>query len=221
MAMQVILLERIERLGQMGDIVKVKPGFARNFLLPQKKALRATDENRKYFETQRAQLEAINLKRREEAEAVAEPLSGMVVTLIRSASDMGHLYGSVTSRDIADAITTNGVTAERNQIVLNRPIKDLGLHPIKVTLHPEVSVEITANVARTEDEAAIQLERGTAIIGEDHLEDEEEAPEGPEHPFESAPAPEDLVEEGVEVDVEVEAAPAAEAPADEEEKPAE
>ena len=196
MAMQVILLERIERLGQMGDVVKVKPGFARNFLLPQNKALRATDENRKYFETQRAQLEANNLKRREEAQAVAEPLAGMVVTLIRQASDMGHLYGSVTSRDLAEAVTANGVTVERSQVILDRPIKELGLHPIRVALHPEVSVEITANVARTEDEAAIQLERGTAVIGEDHLEEEEEeAQEGPEHPFESAPAEEEQPEQ--------------------------
>jgi large subunit ribosomal protein L9 len=188
----VILLERIERLGQMGDVVKVRPGFARNFLLPQKKALRATADNRKYFDTQRTQLEAVNLKRREEAQAIAEPLSGMVVTLIRSASDMGHLYGSVTSRDLSDAVTANGVSIERNQIVLNRPIKALGLHPIRVTLHPEVSVEITANVARTADEAAIQLERGTAVLGEDqYTEDEAEAQDGPEHPFESAPEPEE------------------------------
>lgn len=188
MAVQVILLERIERLGQMGDVVKVRPGFARNFLLPQKKALRATDDNRKYFETQRTQLEAVNLKRREEAEAISEPLSGMVVTLIRSASDMGHLYGSVTSRDLAEAVSANGVSIERNQIVLNRPIKALGLHPIRVALHPEVSVEITANVARTADEAVIQLERGTAVIGDDqYADDEVEEQAGPEHPFESAP----------------------------------
>jgi large subunit ribosomal protein L9 len=176
MPMQVILLERIERLGQMGDVVKVKPGFARNFLLPQRKALRATKENRTLFDSQRVQLEAMNLKRREEAEAVAKPLDGMVVTLIRQASDMGQLYGSVTSRDLSEAVTTNGVTVERSQIVLNRPIKALGLHPVRVSLHPEVSVEITVNVARTEDEAKIQLERGTAVLGEEQFADEEEAP---------------------------------------------
>lgn len=173
MPMQVILLERIERLGQMGDVVKVKPGFARNFLLPQRKALRATKENRTLFDSQRAQLEAVNLKRRQEAEAVAKPLAGMVVTLIRQASDMGQLYGSVSSRDLADAVTANGVTIERSQVVLNRPIKMLGLHPVRVSLHPEVSVEITVNVARTEDEAAIQLARGVAVIGDDQYDDDD------------------------------------------------
>lgn len=171
--MDVILLERIERLGQMGDVVKVRPGFARNYLLPKRKALRATKENKALFETQRAQLEAANLKRREEAEAVAGPLDGMVVTLIRQASDMGQLYGSVTSRDLADAVTANGVTIQRNQIVLNRPIKALGLHNVRVSLHPEVAVEITVNVARTEDEAAVQLERGTAVLGTEQFEEEE------------------------------------------------
>lgn len=191
--MQVILLERIERLGQMGDVVKVKPGFARNFLLPQRKALRATKENRALFESQRAQLEAINLKRREEAEALAKPLDGMVVTLIRQASDMGQLYGSVTSRDLAEAVTANGVTIQRSQVVLNRPIKSLGLHPVRITLHPEVSVEITVNVARTEDEAAIQLERGTAVIGDEQYAEEAEDAAAEEaaaagEPAEAAPA---------------------------------
>jgi large subunit ribosomal protein L9 len=193
MPMQVILLERIERLGQMGDVVKVKPGFARNFLLPQRKALRATKENRALFESQRAQLEAINLKRREEAEALAKPLDGMVVTLIRQASDMGQLYGSVTSRDLAEAVTANGVTIQRSQVVLNRPIKSLGLHPVRITLHPEVSVEITVNVARTEDEAAIQLERGTAVIGDEQYAEEAEDAAAEEaaaagEPAEAAPA---------------------------------
>lgn len=188
MPMQVILLERIERLGQMGDVVKVKPGFARNFLLPQRKALRATKENRALFESQRAQLEAINLKRREEAEALAKPLDGMVVTLIRQASDMGQLYGSVTSRDLAEAVTANGVTIQRSQVVLNRPIKSLGLHPVRITLHPEVSVEITVNVARTEDEAAIQLERGTAVIGDEQYAEEAEEAAAAGEPAEAAPA---------------------------------
>lgn len=172
--MEVILLERIERLGQMGDVVRVKSGFARNFLLPKRKALRATQDNRALFETQRAQLEATNLQRREEAQALAGPLDGMVVTIIRQASDMGQLYGSVTSRDLSDAVTTNGVTVDRNQIVLNRPIKTLGLHQVRVNLHPEVSVEITANVARTEDEAVIQFERGTAVLGDEQYNEPEE-----------------------------------------------
>lgn len=206
--MNVILLERIERLGQMGDVVKVRPGFARNYLLPQRKALRATKENKSLFEAQRAQLEAINLKRREEAEAVSGPLDGMVVTLIRQASDMGQLYGSVTSRDLADAVTANGVTVQRSQIVLNRPIKTLGLHTVRISLHPEVAVEITANVARTEDEAAVQLERGTAVIGIDQFEEdeadsyeasEEETAEATEETAdadtEAAPAGEDAAEE--------------------------
>ncbi|MEZ5666214.1 MAG: 50S ribosomal protein L9 [Alphaproteobacteria bacterium] len=192
--MQVILLERIERLGQMGDVVNVKPGFARNFLLPQRKALRATDSNRALFETQRAQLEAVNLKRRQEAEAVAGPLDGMTVTLIRQASDMGQLYGSVTSRDISEAVTANGVTVARSQIVLNRPIKTLGLHQIRVVLHPEVAVEVTANVARTEDEAAIQLERGTAVLGVEQFEEEAEDEAIAEEPAE--PAAEEATEAG-------------------------
>lgn len=191
MPMQVILLERIERLGQMGDVVNVRPGFARNFLLPQRKALRATRENRSLFESQRAQLEATNLKRREEAQAAAEPLDGMIVTLIRQASDMGQLYGSVTSRDLSEAVTAKGVTIERSQIVLNRPIKTLGLHTIRVALHPEVSVEITANVARTEDEAAIQLKRGSAVLGEDQFaEEEQEEPSTEFQPSEPAEAAE-------------------------------
>ena len=161
--MDVILLERIEKLGQMGDVVTVKPGYARNFLLPQKKALRATDENRSHFESQRAQLEAENLKKRQEAEAVASKIEDLDVILIRQAGDSGQLYGSVSARDISDSITELGVTIGRGQVLLDRAIKELGLHPIRISLHPEVSVELTVNVARTEDEAATQREHGQSI----------------------------------------------------------
>jgi large subunit ribosomal protein L9 len=154
--MDVILLERIERLGQMGDVVKVKPGFARNYLLPQKKALRATKENREYFEKQRAQLEAQNLTRRQDAEQVATKLDGVSVVIIRQAGEFGQLYGSVTTRDIATAITGAGFTVDRRQILLDVPIKTLGLHKTRVALHPEVTVAVTLNVAPSEEEAAMQ-----------------------------------------------------------------
>jgi len=161
--MEVILLERIEKLGQMGDVVTVKPGFARNFLLPQKKALRASDENRSSFESQRAQLEAENLERRKDAEAVASKIEALNIFLIRQAGDSGQLYGSVSARDIADTVSEAGVTIARGQVMLDRPIKELGLHPVRVVLHPEVQVEVTANVARNEDEAELQRERGISI----------------------------------------------------------
>ena len=154
--MDVILLERIERLGQMGDVVKVKPGFARNYLLPQKKALRATKENREYFEKQRAQLEAQNLTRRQDAEQVATKLDGIALIVIRQAGEFGQLYGSVTTRDIATAITGAGFTVDRRQILLDVPIKTLGLHKTRVALHPEVTVSVTLNVAPSEEEAAMQ-----------------------------------------------------------------
>lgn len=154
--MQVILLERIGRLGQMGDVVTVKDGFARNFLLPQKKALRATEANRAQFESQRAQLEANNLDLKREAEAIAEKLDGQIFVSIRSAGDTGQLYGSVATRDIAEVVTENGFTIDRRQVVLERPIKNLGLHPVTIALHPEVSVTVQLNVARSEDEAERQ-----------------------------------------------------------------
>lgn len=165
--MEVILLERIEKLGQMGDVVTVKPGYARNFLLPRKKAMRATESNRAVFEAQRAQLEAENLKRREEAEAVAEKLDGMSVVLIRQAGDSGQLYGSVTARDISDAVTEAGVTINRNQVAMDKVIKTLGLHAVKVRLHPEVSLDITGNVARSEEEAVTQAETGKMVSAEE------------------------------------------------------
>lgn len=154
--MQVILLERVAKLGQMGDVVKVKDGYGRNYLLPQGKALRATEANIKGFEARKAQLEAQNLETRKEAEAVGAKLDGQVFIVIRSASDAGALYGSVTTRDVADAATEGGFTVGRGQVVLDRPIKDLGLHTVTVTLHPEVAVKISVNVARSVEEAALQ-----------------------------------------------------------------
>jgi large subunit ribosomal protein L9 len=154
--MQVVLLERVAKLGQMGEVVAVKDGYARNFLLPQGKALRATEANLKRFETDRAQLEARNLELRAEAEKVAKKLDGQSFTVIRSASDGGALYGSVTPRDIAESATAGGFSLDRRQVALDHPIKDLGLHPITITLHPEVTATITINVARSPDEAELQ-----------------------------------------------------------------
>lgn len=154
--MQVILLERVAKLGQMGEVVSVKDGYARNFLLPQRKALRATDANIKVFEAQKAQLEARNLETRKEAEALAAKLDGQTFVVIRAASDTGALYGSVTTRDAADAAIEGGFSLMRSQIVLDKPIKELGLHHVTVTLHPEVSVSIVINVARSADEAVLQ-----------------------------------------------------------------
>lgn len=162
--MDVILLERIEKLGQMGDVVSVKPGFARNFLLPEGKALRATDNNKALFETQRAQLEAENLKRKQDAEAVADKMGDVTVVLIRQAGDAGQLYGSVTARDIAEAVTEAGATIKRSQVVLADPIKTIGMHEVKVTLHSEVTITVTANVARSTDEAKTQEETGGAVL---------------------------------------------------------
>lgn len=160
--MEVILLERIARLGQMGDQVRVKDGYARNFLLPTGKALRATEANKKRFEAQRIELEARNLELRSEAEAVAEKLAGQSFTLIRQAGETGQLYGSVSSRDIAAVVTAGGFATSRNQIVLKSPIKTLGLHEVPVHLHAEVEVSITVNVARSPEEAERQ-EKGEAL----------------------------------------------------------
>ncbi len=166
-----ILLQRVEKLGQMGQVVKVKPGYARNYLLPQKKAMRATKENLAYFETQRAQLEATNLQRKAEAEQVGEKLEGLTVVLIRQAGETGQLYGSVAARDIAEAVTEAGFTVDKSQIVLERPIKTLGMHPVRVMLHPEVGVTVTANVAQSEEGARMQA-AGIDPLRE--LEEEEE-----------------------------------------------
>ena len=154
--MQVILLERIGRLGQMGDVVNVRNGFARNFLLPQKKALRATPENLARFEKDRGQLEARNLELKKEAEAVAARLGGQSFVAIRQAGDTGQLYGSVTTRDIAEVVTAGGFSIDRRQVILDRPIKTLGLQGVRIALHPEVIVEVALNVARSEDEAERQ-----------------------------------------------------------------
>ncbi|MDX8460835.1 MULTISPECIES: 50S ribosomal protein L9 [Mesorhizobium] len=170
--MEVILLERISRLGQMGETVKVKDGFARNFLLPQGKALRANEANKKKFEGQRAQLEARNLERKSEATQVAEKLDGKSFIVVRSAGETGQLYGSVSTRDIADLLIAEGFTVNRNQIELNQPIKTIGLSNVAIALHPEVEVTVTLNVARSADEAERQAKGETlttaeAIYGDD------------------------------------------------------
>ncbi|GGL62411.1 50S ribosomal protein L9 [Wenxinia marina] len=154
--MDVILLERVAKLGQMGEVVSVKEGYARNFLLPQGKALRANEANMARFEGQKAQLEARNLETRKEAETLAAKLDGESFVIIRQASDGGALYGSVTPRDVADAAAESGVTVDKRQVVLTGPIKDLGLHKVTVSLHPEVEAEITVNVARSPEEAELQ-----------------------------------------------------------------
>ncbi|MCW5746705.1 MAG: 50S ribosomal protein L9 [Alphaproteobacteria bacterium] len=161
--MEVILLERVAHVGQMGDVVRVKPGFARNFLLPQKKALRATDANKKYFETKRKELEATNLHRKQEADAVAAKMKDFTVTLIRQASESLHLYGSVSARDIAEAVIAAGIKIERRQIELPKPIKTLGKHIVEVHLHPEVMVDIGVLVARSTEEAEFLASGGTLV----------------------------------------------------------
>lgn len=162
--MQVILLERVESLGQMGDVVNVKAGYARNFLLPRNKALRATPANISHFDGQKKTLAAENLKKREEAEKVAKKADDITVAIIRQASEAGHLYGSVSARDIADAVTAKGVTINKNQVRMDQAYKILGLYPVKVSLHPEVSVTVTINIARSVEEARIQEEKGEALI---------------------------------------------------------
>lgn len=171
--MNIVLLERVEKLGQMGEVVAVKDGYARNYLLPQGKALRATKANMARFETERAQLEARNLEARKEAEGVAAKLDGQKFIVIRSASDGGALYGSVSTRDVAEAVTENGFSVERRQISMDRPIKELGLHDIRVVLHPEVSATISVNVARSKEEAEIQATGKT--VAELRAEEEAEA----------------------------------------------
>jgi large subunit ribosomal protein L9 len=195
--MQVILLERVEKLGQMGDEVRVKDGFARNFLLPKKKALRANKTNREYFLGQKAQLEARNLEQKKEAEAVGKKLDGKTFTLIRQAGDRGQLYGSVSPRDIADAISAGGVSVNRGQVPLDTAIKAIGLVKVNVVLHPEVRVAVTINVARSEDEAERQL-RGEDVLAEKT--DAEEALAAAEAVFEDGAGPK--TEDGEEADAE-------------------
>ncbi|WP_191083550.1 50S ribosomal protein L9 [Roseococcus microcysteis] len=163
-----ILMQRVDKLGQMGELVKVKPGYARNFLLPQGKAIRATKANIAKFEVERAQLEALNIKRREEAERIAERMEGLSVVLIRSAGESGGLYGSVSARDIADGCTAGGLTVSRSQVLLEQPIKTLGLTTVKVELHPEVHLPIIVNVARSPEEAERQA-RGEEIEREEEI----------------------------------------------------
>jgi len=191
--MQVILLERVEKLGQMGDEVKVKDGFARNFLLPKKKALRATKANREYFQGQKAQLEANNLRLKGEAEKVGQKLNGQKFTLIRQAGDRGQLYGSVSPRDVADAMEKAGFKVDRHQISISQAIKTIGLFTIPVVLHPEVRVNVTVNVARSEDEAERQA-RGEDVLAEKT--EAEEANVAAEELFEegAGPKPEEAEE---------------------------
>lgn len=191
--MDVILLERVEKLGAIGDVVKVKNGFARNYLLPNKKALRANEANRKLFESNRARIEAENAERRTDAEKAAKTVDGKSVQLIRQASNTGQLYGSVSARDIVDALDAEGAKVTKSQVVLDRPIKAIGLHEIKVALHPEVSVTVKVNVARSPEEADLQaqgidvmaqmFERDTAVVPE-------MAPAEPEPSQSEAPAAE-------------------------------
>ena len=195
--MEVILLERVEKLGQMGDVVKVRDGFARNYLLPQGKALRSNEANRKHFEAQRAQLEARNLERKSEASSVAEKLDGMSFILVRQAAETGQLYGSVTPRDLAETITEAGFSVGRSQVELGHPIKTIGLHSVAIRLHPDVAATITANVARSTDEAERQA-RGEDLTAGGAEPEEEEAEaadvvEGAE--AEAEPAAEDAVAE--------------------------
>ena len=163
--MEIILLERVEKLGQMGDVVKVKPGYARNFLLPQGKALRSNKANLERFDTEKAQREADNLSRRSDAEKEAGKLDGLAVNMVRAASEMGQLFGSVTSRDIANAVTEAGFTLGRSQVIMENAIKTLGLHDIRIRLHPEVTATVVVNVARSLDEAETQLKTGVAVTG--------------------------------------------------------
>lgn len=184
--MEVILLERISKLGQIGEVVRVKDGFARNFLLPKGKALRATGENKKRFETMRTQLEARNLELKSEAQKVAEKLNGQTFVVLRQASEGGQLYGSVSSRDIAEILMAGGFTVNRGQIELNAPIKAIGMHKVPVALHPEVDVSITMNVARNADEAERQT-RGEDVTVRREATEREEAAAAAEEFFETAP----------------------------------
>lgn len=182
--MEVILLERIARLGQMGDVVRVKDGYARNYLLPQGKALRANDANRKRFESERVQIEARNLERKSEAEQIGERLTGQSFVVVRQAGESGQLYGSVTSRDLAEIIEAAGFSVSRSQIVLHQPIKTIGMHPVHIGLHADVDAVVTVNVARSEDEAERQA-RGedVTVVGGDEAEDE--SPEAEAAPAEA------------------------------------
>ena len=231
--MEVILLERVEKLGQMGDVVKVKDGYARNFLLPRKKALRANANNLAKFESQKVDLEARNLTARTEAEGVAAKMDGIYCTLLRQASEGGQLFGSVTARDIAESATEGGFAVNKNQVVLGHPIKTLGVHEVKVNLHPEISVTVMVNAARSDAEAEQQQaasERGEDVTAEGaaaateevHVEEffEEEALAEAEAEIEEASA-EEQAEEEVAAENETEAEEAPEVSAESEDQPAE
>ena len=190
--MEVILLERVEKLGGIGDVVNVKNGFARNYLLPNKKALRANEANRKVFEANRAKIESDNADRRSDAEKAAKGVDGKAVKLIRQASNTGQLYGSVSARDIVEALEGEGAKVAKNQVVLDRPIKNIGVHDVKVALHPEVSVTVKVNVARSPEEADLQAQ-GVDVLAQMFEDDaapvaEELAPEAAEAEAEEAPA---------------------------------
>jgi large subunit ribosomal protein L9 len=189
--MEVILLERVEKLGSIGDVVKVKNGFARNYLLPNKKALRANDANRKVFEANRAKIEADNAERRTDAEKAAKGVDGKTVQLIRQASNTGQLYGSVSARDIVEALEGEGAKVTKSQIVLDRPIKNIGVHEVKVALHPEVAVTVKVNVARSPEEADLQAQ-GVDVLAQMF---EQEAAPAPEELAPEAPATEEVAAE--------------------------
>jgi len=183
--MEVILLERIARLGQMGDVVRVKDGYARNFLLPKGKALRANDASRKRFESERTQLEARNLERKSEAEQVAERIGGRSFVVVRQAAETGQLYGSVTARDLAEIMEAQGFSVARSQIDINPPIKTIGMHEVVISVHPEVDTKVTVNVARSEDEANRQAAGEDVTVMRDS--DDEEMAETAAADGESAP----------------------------------
>ena len=193
--MEVILLERVAKLGQMGDVVRVRDGYARNYLLPQRKALRATDASRQRFEREKVQLEARNLEARKEAEAVAEKLAGQTFVVVRQAGETGQLYGSVTTRDIAEVAGAGGFTLERSQVRLDRAIKSIGLHQIMLDLHPEVEVPITVNVARSAEEAERQARGEDLTSPSAFSESDEPGDEGPAEAASSETAVEDSLDE--------------------------
>jgi large subunit ribosomal protein L9 len=194
--MEVILLERVEKLGSIGDVVKVKNGFARNYLLPNKKALRANDANRKVFEANRAKIEADNAERRTGAEKASKSVDGKTVQLIRQASNTGQLYGSVSARDIVEALDGEGAKVTKSQVVLDRPIKNIGVHEVKVALHPEVAVTVKVNVARSPEEADLQAQ-GIDVLAQMFEEEAAPAPEelAPEAPVTEEAAAEEAVAE--------------------------
>ena len=213
--MDVILLERIAKLGQMGDTVTVKDGYARNFLLPQGKALRANKANMAHFESQRAHLEARNLERKSEAEAVSERLSGNTYVAVRSAGETGQLYGSVAARDIVATLEEAGFSVGRSQIELRSPIKVIGLHNVLIALHPEVEAEITMNVARSEDEAVRQA-AGEDLTSRDAFEDDDEAEEDELNIEDIFENPDEVDLEGAEESADGEEAAVEDAPVEEE-----